>query len=126
MSAAHKSKTFKCSLTEVAERLLHFADIDVSLHLNEVPHKGIAEGILTGWEGERKRQCTASRFSSSKLVVESLFGNFQMTNRGSQNNQIIQEIAEFSYLQQRQSLVEYLGRVHNVVGGFNPLLGVLL
>lgn len=52
VSAAHKSKTFKCSLTEVAERLLHFADIDVCLHLNEVLHKGIAEGILTGREGE--------------------------------------------------------------------------
>lgn len=47
VSAAYKSKTFKCSLTEVAECLLHFADIDVCLHLNEVLHKGIAEGILT-------------------------------------------------------------------------------
>lgn len=48
VSAAYKSKTFKCSLTELAERLLHFVDIDVCLHLNEVLHKGIAQGILTG------------------------------------------------------------------------------
>lgn len=54
VSAAYKSKTFKCSLTEVAERLLHFVDIDVCLHLNEILHKGIAEGILTG--GERVKE----------------------------------------------------------------------
>lgn len=48
--AVYKRKTFKCSLTEVAERLLHFVDIDVCLHLNEFLHKGIAEGILTGGE----------------------------------------------------------------------------
>lgn len=48
LSAAYKNKTFKCSLTEVAERLLHSANIDVCLHLNEILHKGIAQGILTG------------------------------------------------------------------------------
>lgn len=48
-------KTFKCSLTEVVECLLHFVDIDVCLHLNEFLHKGIAEGILTGGERERER-----------------------------------------------------------------------
>lgn len=42
-----------CSLTEVAERLLHSADIDVCLHLNEILNKRIAEGILAGGKRER-------------------------------------------------------------------------
>lgn len=54
--AAYKSKTFKCSLTEVVERLLQSAYIDACLHLNEVLHKGIAKGILAEGERERKRR----------------------------------------------------------------------
>ena len=59
-SAAYKTKTFKCSLTEVVERLLHCVDIDVCLHLNESLNKGIAEGIL---RGSGKRRSTTSRFA---------------------------------------------------------------
>lgn len=44
--AAYKSKTFKCSLTEAAECLLHSVYIDACQPLNEVLHKGIAKGIL--------------------------------------------------------------------------------
>lgn len=58
--AAYKSKTFKCSLTEAAECLLHSVYIDACLHLNEVLHKGIAKGILQKVERVEK---TKSRFS---------------------------------------------------------------
>lgn len=58
--AAYKSKTFKCSLTEAAECLLHSVYIDACLHLNEVLHKGIAKGILQKVERVEK---TTSRFS---------------------------------------------------------------
>lgn len=58
--AAYKSKTFKCSLTEAAECLLHSVYIDACLHLNEVLHKGIAKGILQKVERVEK---TTSSFS---------------------------------------------------------------
>lgn len=47
VSAAYKKvRPSNVSLTEAAERRLHFVDIDVCLHLNEVLHKGIPQGIL--------------------------------------------------------------------------------
>lgn len=47
VSVAYKKvRPSNVSLTEAAERLLHFVDIDVCLHLNEVLHKGIPQGIL--------------------------------------------------------------------------------
>lgn len=42
-------------LTEVAECVFHFVNINVCLHLDEILYKGVAEGTLTGGEtaGER-------------------------------------------------------------------------
>lgn len=127
VSAAYKSKTFKCSLTEVAERLLHFADIDVCLHLNEVLHKGIAEGILTGGEGEWKRQCTTSRFScwNSLKTTAKFISKLSDDSEPARIIRYTEDSSGFSYLQHWQSLAEYLGRVKDVVGGLNPVLRVL-
>ena len=39
-------QTHTHTLTEVTEGLLQLVDIDVRLHLNELLHKGVAQGIL--------------------------------------------------------------------------------
>ena len=45
-SKSSPSNAHTHTLTEVTEGLLQLVDIDVRLHLNELLHKGVAQGIL--------------------------------------------------------------------------------
>lgn len=75
--------------------------------------------------GERRR--TTSRFSCrNSLKTTAKFISRLSDNSGpARIIRYTEAGSEFSYLQHWQSVAEYFCRVYDVVGGFNPVLGVL-
>lgn len=77
-----------------------------------------------GESRKKKAQHQDSAVKSHWRGQQCLSPNYEM-QQASYKNQDTHDSLKFPYLQYRQSLREYLGRVFNIFGRFNPLLSIL-